>query len=110
MKPGRTPCINPCCKRTGAADEFPGEMICGKCFKGLPQEVRTSHNFYWKQIRKWERRISKTTDELKLVRMRNLLHMWQERLGNHWDTEIKARVTNPEKPEGLEAFLEEVGL
>ena len=49
---GRTPCINPCCKRTGAADQFPGEMICGKCFNGLPQEVRASHNFYWKQIRK----------------------------------------------------------
>ena len=42
--------------------------------------------------------------------MRNLLHMWQERLSTHWDAEIKARVQNPEKPEGLDAFLEELGL
>lgn len=110
MTTGRTPCINPSCRRTADAQQFPGEMICGKCFKALPQNVRNDHRFYWKQIRKWERRITRTTDELKLVRMRNLLHMWRARLQSHWDAEIKARVTSLEKPEGIEAFLEELGL
>lgn len=107
---GRTPCINPRCKRTAPADEFPGEMICGKCFRNLPVEVRNDHRRFWREIRKWKRRITKATDELKLVHMRNVVHMWQERLQSHWDAEIKDRVTNSEKPEGLDAILEELGL
>ena len=109
-KPGRTLCINPCCNRTAPADEFPDEMICGKCFKSLPQNVQNDHRFYWKQIRMWRRRIAKTTDEIKLVRMRNLLNMWDHRLADHWDEEIKARVTSPEKPQGLDGFLQELGI
>lgn len=110
MRTGRTPCINPCCKRTAPADKFPGEMICGKCFRALPAEARNEHRRFWREIRKWRRRIIRSTDELKLVRMRNILHMWHERLSAHWDAEIKARLTSPEKLEGLEAFLEELGL
>lgn len=58
----------------------------------------------------WRRRIAKTTDEIKLVRMRNLLNMWEHRLGDHWYEEIKARVTSPEKPQGLDGFLHELGI
>ncbi|MBB3947210.1 putative amidophosphoribosyltransferase [Rhizobium skierniewicense] len=110
MLANRTRCINPCCKRTAPADKYPGEMICGKCFKALPQAVKDSHRFFWKQIRKWERRITKTSDELKLIRMRNIGRTWSDRLIAHWDAEIKVRVMNAEKPAGLDSFLEELGL
>ncbi|THK33997.1 hypothetical protein EHS39_33000 [Ensifer sp. MPMI2T] len=106
---GRTPCINPCCRRTAPADKFPGEMICGKRFRALPAEVRNEHRGIWRQIRKWQRRITKTSDELKLQRMRGILGMWCHRLDANWSA-IKAVVLNPEKPEGLDAILEELGL
>lgn len=106
----RTPCINPKCRCTGKAEDFPGEMICGKCFRALPQQVRNDHRFYWREIRKWQRRIVKTQDEMKLVKMRNMVYMWQCRLSSHWDEYIKAPLLAPEKPEGLDVFLEELGL
>ena len=106
---GRTPCINPCCRRSADAKEFPSEMICSKCFRNLPAELRSEHRSIWRQIRKWRRRITKTTDELKLIRMRNILGMWCHRLDANWSA-IKATVTTSEKPEGLDAILEELGL
>lgn len=106
---GRIPCINPRCKRTAPADKYDGEIICGKCFKALPAELRNEHRSIWREIRKWQRRITKTADEMKLVRMRNILSKWCHRLDANW-TAIKASVSNPEKPEGIDAFLEEMGL
>ncbi|WP_187967911.1 hypothetical protein [Aquibium microcysteis] len=110
MKPGRTPCINPRCSRTGPADEFPGEMICGKCFRALPAEARAKHRGYWRELRKWDRRILRTTDELKRERMRDIRARVAWRLGLHWDREIKAPLLAPEKLVGLDTFLQEAGL
>jgi len=110
MRDGRTPCINPRCKRTGPADEFPGEMICGKCFRTLPEAVRKEHRGYWREIRKWERRIARTGDELKITKMHSIRNRLEWRLGLHWDREIKPRMLEPEMPEGLDAFLEEIGI
>ena len=107
---GRTPCINPRCRRTGSIDEFPGEMICGKCFRTLPETVRKEHRGYWRNIRKWNRRITRTGDDLKITRMRAIRDRISRRLSLHWDQEIKPFFLAPEKPEGLDSFLEEVGL
>ena len=106
----RTPCINPACRRTGPAAKHPGEMICGKCFRTLPAEVRAEHRRYWRQIRKWDRRIMRTSDELKIARMREIRRRSSDRLNAHWDREIKTRIVEPERPVGLDAFLEEAGL
>lgn len=110
MGEGRTRCINTCCKRTAPADKFPGEMICGKCFRSLPQQTRQERLGFWREIRKWERRITKTTDELKRSRMITIRNQWSDRLGNHWELKIKAFINSPEKPAGLDSFLEEMGL
>lgn len=110
MREARTPCINPRCRRTGAADEFPGEMICGECFRTLPEAVRAEHRRYWREIRKWDRRITRTSDELKIERMRGVRNRLSWRLGAHWDREIKSRFLAPERPAGLDRFLEEIGL
>lgn len=107
---GRTPCINPACRRTGPADEHPGEMICGRCFRGLPAEVRAEHRRYWREIRKWDRRITRTSDEIKIARMRTIRDRLVRHLNAHWEREIKLRFLTPDRPEGLDAFLEEAGL
>lgn len=110
MSVGRTPCINPRCRRTFKADDGGSEVVCGKCFRTLPGAVRAAHRGYWREIRKWDRRITRTGDELKIGRMRAVRDTLSMRLNMHWDTVIKPFFLAPEKPEGLDAFLEEVGL
>lgn len=110
MTEARTPCINPRCRRTFKADDCGSEVVCGKCFRTLPQAVRAEHRGYWREIRKWDRRIKRTGDELKITRMRAIRDRISWRLSLHWDREIKPFFLAPEKPEGLDAFLEEVGL
>lgn len=106
----RVPCINPRCRRTFKAEEHGGEVVCGKCFRMLPEAVRKEHRGYWREIRKWDRRITRTGDELKIVRIRAVRDTLSMRLGLHWDTYIKPFFLAPEKPDGLDVFLEEVGL
>lgn len=105
---GRTPCINPRCRHT-FKDEGT-ETICGKCFRALPEVVRKEHRGYWREIRKWDRRIGRTSDELKIARMRAIRDTLSMRLGLHWDAKIKPPLLAPEKPEGLGTFLEEMNL
>jgi len=76
----------------------------------LPETTRKEHRGYWREIRKWDRRIARTSDELKISRMRDIRNRIVWRLGLHWDREIKARFLSDEKPEGLDSFLEEMGL
>lgn len=106
----RIPCINPRCRRTFKADDGSSETVCGRCFRGLPAEVIAEHRRYWREIRKWDRRIARTGDALKVMRMNEIRDRFTSLLNRHWDTEIKARFLTPEKPEGLDAFLAEVGL
>lgn len=110
MREGRTRCINSCCKRTAPAEKFPGEMICGGCFRSLPLQTRQEHQRFWREIRKWERRIKRAVDEHKRAQMTAIRNQWHDRLCNHWDLKIKAFINSTEKPEGLDAFLEELGL
>jgi len=106
----RTPCINPRCRRTFKAEEHGGEVVCGKCFRTLPEAVRNEHRGYWREIRKWDRRITRTGDELKIARMRAISSRIERRLAQHWDREIKPFFVAPQKPAGLDAFIEEIGL
>lgn len=106
----RTPCINPRCRRTFKREHGGEEIVCGKCFRMLPQARRAEHRGYWREIRKWDRRIARTADELKITRMRAIRDRISARLSDQWDADIKGFFLAPSKPEGLDAFLEEVGL
>ena len=110
MKPGRRPCINPACGRTGPVEKFPGEMICGKCFRCLPAEDRAYHCRCWREIRKYDRLIARTSDELKRRRATSIRENWSRRLNSHWNDVIKPHFANPTKPEGIDAFIDEIGL
>ncbi|QIG74951.1 hypothetical protein EVC13_030 [Rhizobium phage RHph_I65] len=107
MTEGRTPCINPRCKCTASAEKFPDEMICYKCFKALPTELRTEHREIWRQYRLYGRRIARTSDVLKIVQLRNIQNRWAFRLEANW-RRIREYTITPEKPEGLDNFLAEV--
>ncbi|WP_210284946.1 hypothetical protein [Mesorhizobium neociceri] len=76
----------------------------------LPETTRKEHRGFWRQIRKWDRRIARTSDELKIFRMRAIRERVSIKLSTHWDAYIKAPLLAPDKPAGLETFLEEVGL
>ncbi len=106
----RIPCINPRCRRTFKPDQGSSEIVCGKCFRGLPAEVIGEHRRHWREIRKWDRRIARTADELKIARMRAIRDTHSRLLHRHWDAEIKSRFLVPQRPEGIDAFLEQVGL
>lgn len=104
----RVPCINPRCRRTFKNEG--AEMICGKCFRMLPETIRAEHRRYWRELRKWRKRITRTSDELKIARMHDIADRWSALLGRHWDAHIKAYFLASEKPAGLDAFLEELRL
>lgn len=107
LKPGRIRCINPRCNRT-FKDEG-GEIICGKCWKMLPAELRNAHKAAWRELRRWRKRITRTSDELQLDRLHRLEKMASNKVHLNW-LHIKAHVITPDRPEGLDPFLEEIGL
>lgn len=108
VKPGRVPCINPACNRT-FLDEGT-ETVCGKCFKCLPAEVRNEFRRLWREHRKWERRALRTGDELEAARKRAVSERFGRLIERCWEQRIKPFFERPEKPSGLDSFLEEVGL
>lgn len=105
----RIPCINPRCRRTFKADDASSEIICGKCFRTLPEATRKEHRGYWREIRMWDRRVARSSDELKILRMRAIRDRISDRLNEHWAAKIKPPFLSPEKPAGLDTFLEEIG-
>ena len=110
--PDRIPCINPRCRRTAARDKFPhsNEIICGKCFRTLPVAAQREHRRLWREIRKWERRITRTSDDIVANRIRRVLDRKSAQLNRHWDSDIEPQFLAPQKPAGLDAFFEEAGL
>jgi|GEM_PF-840398 len=110
-RPGRIPCITPGCKRTAPAEKYPDstEIICGKCFRALPADLKQQHRRCWGEINKWRRRITRTGDEVKIKRMTDLVNMWGFRLDANWRS-IRRHLENPTKPAGIESFLEEMGM
>lgn len=57
----RIPCINPRCRPTFKLEREDEEVICGKCFRMLPTEIRSEHRPIWRGIREWNRRITRTS-------------------------------------------------
>lgn len=110
-KPGRIPCINPTCKRTASVEKHPDsdEIICGKCFKALPAELRAEHQRCWREMNKWRRRITRTSDEIRLHRMAMVLYRAHEHLMANW-SKIREHVIEPDRPAGIDTFLSEMGM
>lgn len=120
MTEARTPCLNPSCRRTFKQEHEGETIVCRKCWMLLPMAVRNRY----KQLRRRMRLIEKLEAKGVQHRRRGRKHgspnvgapqfftmrmkfdrSW-ERL---WDG-IHSFYLAPEKPEGLDAFLEEIGL
>ncbi|RWN35825.1 hypothetical protein [Mesorhizobium sp.] len=116
----RTPCLNPRCGRTFKAEDGVDTVVCGKCWKLLPQSWRARD----KQLRKRWRLVDRIAAKGDGFRQRGrkfgapgkgmpqsyTMRVKLERIWHsHW-SRIKAFYLTPDKPAGLETFLEEIGL
>lgn len=116
----RIPCLNPRCRRTFKREHDDETAVCGKCWKLLPVTVRDRY----KQLRRRSRVIDRLEAKGDAHRRRGRRHgqpdkgvpqsytmRWQhDRLWRRlWDW-IEAFYLRPERPAGIESFLEEIGL
>lgn len=116
----RLPCLNSTCRRTFKHEDGVETVVCGKCWKLLPASVRRRD----KQMRRRMRLVRRMADKGVEYRRRGRKHgcpdkgapqaytmgakfdrLWDR----HWQR-IVAFFRAPEKPAGLETFLEEMGL
>lgn len=113
MRDGRIPCINPNCRRTAPAEKYePGEeIICRTCFKTLPKSVADRYKALNRRERRLlrlvEKRIAK--DSITHARVIALQSAIERRRWENWQA-MRAFFRPVDKPQGLDAFLEEVGL
>ncbi|ESY88360.1 hypothetical protein X739_00890 [Mesorhizobium sp. LNHC220B00] len=108
----RVGCINPRCRRTSKADGS-GEMICGKCFRALPTDMRRRDRQCRRRLnslkRKIERLLAKSDGRADISRLDRLHDAALRLFYRSWDR-MRAYYQTPDKPAGLDTFLEEVGL
>jgi hypothetical protein len=78
------------------------EIICGKCWRLVPGELKAKYRRFRRKRRQLERLAAKTnrTPEFPLI----------DRLESENWRAIRAHFISPDKPVGLDAFLEETGL
>lgn len=110
---GRILCINPCCKRTAAEEKYPdcSEIVCGKCWRKLPQHLRDRHRALKKRDKRIERLVMKRAANgiAKPAQLDTLEALLNRHDHRNW-SRIRNYFLTPEQPVGLEGFLKEVGL
>ena len=106
--PDRIPCINLKCRRTFANKEGWGEVVCNRCLRAVPDRMRLR----FKQTKRRERKLRRLWPKLYEARSQQLGRTWNANLRalNIVWNQMKAYFNAPQHPEGLEKFLEEVGL
>lgn len=90
----RIPCLNPRCRRTADREKMGADctgIICGKCWRALPQFMRDRH----KQLEKRERSLRSKIDR----------RMMRGTIAPGIVDIIGRRITVPERPLGLGGFL-----
>lgn len=106
----RIPCLNQRCRRTAPSEKYgpDAEIVCGKCWKLLPKAVSDRYRRLKRLRRRLERlaraRIRKggtLPDGFGVALDRQMAANWAE---------IHNYFVQPEKPVGLDAFLEEMGM
>lgn len=110
--PDRIPCVNLSCRRTAAADKFPGqEIVCAKCWPTVPKALRRRHTQTKARCAKLLRKLNRLHDQGKIS---------ADRADKIWTTanmqrvaawrQIKDYLNSPPAPAGIEEFLQEIGL
>lgn len=116
----RTPCLNPRCRRTFKREHNGETVVCGKCWKLLPASWRARDKQLRRRMKLVDRMETKGPNHRRRGRKfgqpekgtpqawsmgSKLCRLWDR----HW-SRIRAFFLSPEKPAGLEAFLEEIRL
>lgn len=113
MSGERIPCVNPRCRRTAdAAKHRPGaEIVCGKCWRNVPAELRDRYRLLRKRDRTMQRRVARRValgticqdviDGIVAISVRRRQENWAR---------IRDYFLAPKAPVGLEGFLQEIGL
>lgn len=107
----RTPCLNPRCGRTFKQERVGEEVVCGKCWRALPVRLTRRHKMLRARNRKLDR-LAKRKRKGERATPRQLWRigmMYDRAWEKNWQ-EIRAQFVGDEKPEGMDAFLEEMGL
>lgn len=112
MTGGRIPCLNPRCRRTAPAEKYADvEIVCGKCWKLLPKSVtdryRRLNRVERKILRRLEKRVAQRS--ISAATISRLERQMADLKEKNWAA-IRSYFLTPEKPEGLDAFLEEMNL
>ena len=114
IRDGRILCVNPTCRRTAAVEKHPGcdSICCGKCWRKLPQHLRDRHAALKRRDKRIERLVMKRAAE-GLLPSRQQIDALSSSLDHlqrrNWGR-ISAYFVKPERPIGLEGFLQEIGL
>ncbi len=106
-------CVNPRCGRTAPADKHgeSADIICRGCFKQLPKAMADR----FRTLRRRDSRLCRLIDKrfaagtLPQYRINMLGETIDGQTRKNW-AEIRAYFRDPEKPEGLENFLADIGL
>lgn len=118
----RNPCIYPGCRRTFKCEpgEPPGfEVVCGKHWKLVPKKLRDRHRALARRWRRVERLFARERRKgpqgpvgVPVFSQRMFVVDSQIRrlAGANWVAIRTLLTAPPEKPVGLDAFLEEIGL
>jgi hypothetical protein len=116
----RTPCINPRCRRTFKQEHEGQTVVCRKCWNLLPQAVRNRYKQLRRRMRLIERMDAKGVGYRRLGRKYGQpgkgapqAYMMRLKFDRAWErlwTGINAFYSAPERPLGLETFLQEAGL
>lgn len=111
-KPGRIPCCNPSCRRTAAReDDAETEIICAKCWRALPVRLRARYKQLTRRekwlLRHAQRRFD--SGDIGYSRVTEIARLIETSRAQNWKA-IRDHFQRPEKPAGLDGFLQEVGL
>ncbi len=112
IKPGRINCGGLLsCGRTFDAEKNQGHtwIICGRCWRLLPAELRATHKRLNAQIRKWQKRAFRAREPDRKASIQRVIDRFAALQGKNSDA-IAEFFRSPPRPIGLDAFLEEVGL
>lgn len=102
-KSHRLRCLNPKCRRTSDPAKYPGcdSIVCYQCWKTIPKAYKDRYKLLRKRerllIRAWKKK-GVESPEFPLI---------NEHMQKNW-ANIVLFFRAPEKPEGMDTFLEEV--
>ncbi|AMX93755.1 MULTISPECIES: hypothetical protein [Mesorhizobium] len=113
MTGDRICCVNPRCGRTAPRDKCgdSADIICRRCWKQLPKQITDR----FKALRRRDNSLSRLIDRrfaagtMPQYRINMLGEMIDAQAKRNWEA-IRAYFRDPEKPEGLENFLADIGL